>query len=74
MGIRQERQARGRKEGNNFTAVTKPTLPGGEFRATSLCCHWLPKERRLPEWFSFLGLFVFLNWVSLTSEGFRALR
>lgn len=72
MGSRQERQERGRKEGNNFTVVTKPSLPGGEFRATSSCCHWLPNERRLLKW-GFLRLFVFLNWVSLTSEGFSTL-
>lgn len=63
---------KGRREGNNFTAVTKPSLPGGEFRATSSCCHWLLKEQRLPKW-GFLRLFVFLNWVSLTSEGFSTL-
>lgn len=72
MGNSRERQERGRKEGNNFTAVTKPALPGGEFRATSSFCHWLPREQRLPKW-GFLRLLVFLNWVSLTSEGFSAL-
>lgn len=56
-----------RKEGNDFMAVIG--LPRGEFRATSLKCHWLPKEQRLPKW-GFLRLFVFLNWVSLTTEGF----
>lgn len=72
MGNSRERQERGRKEGNNFTAVTKPALPGGEFRATSSFCHWLPREQRLPKW-GFLRLLVFLNWVSVTSERFSAL-
>lgn len=66
MGSRQERQERGRKDGNNLTAVTKPGLPGGEFRATSSCCHWLLKERRLPKW-------VFLRLFVLTSEWFSIL-
>lgn len=65
--VKQGAGRKDRKEGNNFMAVTG--LPRGEFRARSLCCHWLPKEQRFLKW-GFLRLFVFLNWVSLTSEGF----